>query len=1815
MASSPNANDDFHAEEQLKRRRLLASGQRPNGDSEGFMAARGGLLKKTSFSISRKDSSFTPKEIFDELHAHVQNQGSPGVAEALVQRLLLAGGNINNPNTKPKTAFSLKRRSMNDLVQTQSQILQEAVKNGQEDMVAVLVPHADPAIVDAALPLALAKGSLKMTEVLLSHGANLSTTPEGRFQFQQLCINGEQADLVGLLLQSDGRPPPDWISGAMVLAARKGHLATVVRLSRSVADGSYNEAEALKLAVTMCRIDIALAILTGRKPPAREHVNEAFKLLFEYANIMPTEKKCFADVLLLAGAEGDVTAEALVKACETEFYDMIDLLITAGASIDYGHAMAVRNAIQKGNTSLVKVLLGNEAALKPDLAADLIPEIPKRTSPEDRLELLTLLLRKGAGGSQLDDALVDAVEAHDLKCVTLLLTPQFPGSGRLQPSGSHDLKRGPRSMIFEHHATSSVNHKGGLALSIAVRTGQIPIAESILAAKPSLETLAQVFPLISQLEPAQRYRLTESFLKAGVSGPCVHAALQHAIDERPPRRDQRLIGLLLHHDVDVKTKNDGAPILSAIAQGDADLLQVLLNKGRPDTRTATAAFMNAMDARVDINSQVIGESLGRVLQEKPTDLALLSALLKLGKGDVNINTGEPLVFAVRNPDPRVLDLMLKAGKPNAETMDMAVQAMNDVPSTDEKAAKLESILRNIKQKETLNRLLVTEVNAILECPPEKRTLVVLKALLAAGIDVNADKAAALCCAVGQADKVITDVLFAAKPSSASLGEAMRFAMNIPDEADRLAFTARLLDAGAPAAEANRALTYAITACPRDLALIHRLVAKADMRDGEALVTAVRRCHPDLVELMAKSKRHATASLNQAFSAAMKIGDHEIRKSICESLLNTGASGDVVSNALLDAAGTGDLTLIAILLKHGASTGHREGQCVVEACRAGSCDVLKVLLSTRASIDKKTLERGFQAATEVSDLKQRLSVYKVLLDKGVTGEVLDAELVSAARYGYDAVDLVQLLLHFGASPDHNNGEAVYNATCCAFMDILKLMLAISPAGGKQQKPSSRTLVRSLKASSKLSTAPRLQVVQWLFEAGLQISDDVHVALNKVVNEEESSIDLIKLFLEKGASPTALGCKSLVDVAQIQNLEVLDLFLKCEISLKDISWTMKETFIPAAVDVWLSPRGLEVARRLLAKGAEGEGLSVALSASLDYLGTEKDGIARQFVSILIQHNADVNQGHGEPLVRATKTGDTQLVQQMLQQGPNAESLSMAFPYVFDHELKDNEVLDFITLFTHFQDGEIQLDPKFRHPDSAPTIFKAISRYPRSTKIVETLLDAGYFYDEPCSVRVLDEVEEEEQANLLIWCLLQPMKRVSSDVITTLIKRGAAVNIETPLSKTTPLMLAIKEKRKDIVQALVMANAEVDVTDVTGNTPLTLTTQIGGDLGRTMMSSILAAEPSQNDGSLHNAARDLDIRTMQVLVDFGHEVDFPSPLHGGRTALGELCLHSSDAGPLTAAQEKAMEKAMTYLMRQGTDLSLLSDGKSVLYLAMESADAVPTTRALLKVGMWKHINRQWNLYTDGVCTYSPTQYAKRILRQNDTSEQLHTLLKANRGEDIYFANEGPQPEGAIGLPDDIVRAERERKARLERIQLEAEDHTRALSRTQEVADIHLQIFAQRAALEDERARQKQLTELNGVREKAQLEEQLFNEAVRRQRAEQAAALDHQSSLMQVEAERKRLLFETEYEGEQKRQQLLLAFEGQQASARMDTARQMSALQRREREDINAFEKEQDKRLQARMTQERKLIESKNQMAANLAALGMPQRRQIGYVSGELE
>jgi hypothetical protein len=164
-----------------------------------------------------------------------------------------------------------------------------------------------------------------------------------------------------------------------------------------------------------------------------------------------------------------------------------------------------------------------------------------------------------------------------------------------------------------------------------------------------------------------------------------------------------------------------------------------------------------------------------------------------------------------------------------------------------------------------------------------------------------------------------------------------------------------------------------------------------------------------------------------------------------------------------------------------------------------------------------------------------------------------------------------------------------------------------------------------------------------------------------------------------------------------------------------------------------------------------------------------LASKFVTLLVKHGADVNHDNGEPLQTAASKANLSWTEQLLKCRPTIGTLSLAFQCIFDTELSQDEVLDLFRMFAEYRDGDVRIDVMSSKQGSNPVLVRAISQYPRSTIILETLLDAGLYYDQATTYKIHADIDEEEEMTLLTWAIAQPQKRVSTFVIELLLVRG--------------------------------------------------------------------------------------------------------------------------------------------------------------------------------------------------------------------------------------------------------------------------------------------------------------------------------------------------------------------------------------------------------------------------------------------------------------
>jgi ankyrin repeat protein len=153
-----------------------------------------------------------------------------------------------------------------------------------------------------------------------------------------------------------------------------------------------------------------------------------------------------------------------------------------------------------------------------------------------------------------------------------------------------------------------------------------------------------------------------------------------------------------------------------------------------------------------------------------------------------------------------------------------------------------------------------------------------------------------------------------------------------------------------------------------------------------------------------------------------------------------------------------------------------------------------------------------------------------------------------------------------------------------------------------------------------------------------------------------------------------------------------------------------------------------------------------------------------------------------------------------------------------------------------------------------------------------------------------------------------------------------------------VAAKSSHLDAVELLLEAGAKPSAKDKYGRSALFYAARLG-DVE--IVFTLLHSKPSTNDGSLHEAARSFHAPVMELLLKAGHDADYRSTKHGGRTALGEMALKGRVSEDVARTEE-----AVDLLKDAGSDPMVKVDGKTVIFLALDNKNPEPVVRVLLDV-----------------------------------------------------------------------------------------------------------------------------------------------------------------------------------------------------------------------------------------------------------------------------
>jgi hypothetical protein len=371
-------------------------------------------------------------------------------------------------------------------------------------------------------------------------------------------------------------------------------------------------------------------------------------------------------------------------------------------------------------------------------------------------------------------------------------------------------------------------------------------------------------------------------------------------------------------------------------------------------------------------------------------------------------------------------------------------------------------------------------------------------------------------------------------------------------------------------------------------------------------------------------------------------------------------------------------------------------------------------------------------------------------------------------------------------------------------------------------------------------------------------------------------------------------------------------------------------------------------------------------------------------------------------------------------------------------------------------------------------------------------------------------------------------------------AEVSFETTVTRISATLLASRAGKNTVLQRLIDLGVDLSHRDSEEHTALFYASR-EGHLETAKL--LIQAGASGDDGSLHEAAREAQPKIIELLLGEHHRDDFPSAIHAegrfGRTALEELCLNAKPEGD---DWKKRIHESIALLLPAQVANIPKSGGKTMLHLALDNKSSVDVMRELLAFpAVWENINDAIYLYQDDQgYVYSPTKYVELILKTDpEKSQHLVTLLRAKKCKDRFYDHTVNQPEGAIGLPEEIEeavnkkkRADYEQREELKRRNeavahkkaIEAEEHERnqrllkerhrlLMEQLKEQEEMEKKIARdkQRHAQELARQRQEALANENRIRLEAVKEEGVRQRANAREKQE--TELAHRSNLEQIE------------------------------------------------------------------------------------------------------
>ncbi|KAK2769900.1 ankyrin repeat containing protein [Colletotrichum kahawae] len=892
-------------------------------------------------------------------------------------------------------------------------------------------------------------------------------------------------------------------------------------------------------------------------------------------------------------------------------------------------------------------------------------------------------------------------------------------------------------------------------------------------------------------------------------------------------------------------------------------------------------------------------------------------------------------------------------------------------------------------------------------------------------------------------------------------------------------------------------------------------ADVSFQGGAALLEAIRRGKEDVALAIiprTQAQQHSTL-LKDAAKCARDHGQHLIQQACINAAAN---ESEAPSNT------TPTQTLVVV---NGPSVDSPSATSIeaalMSAVNSGRLDAIQKLLSndTSRKLSPKILASVLSQATDLPDLKMAHRLIDMLLSTDIRGDaVSDAlcrvlgRMVPPANED-DRLRIIQLLLKKGrADVNARKGSAMLQSLSPDRASILRMLL--------QHDPSLDTLALSIDATMKMDlAATRLSTLKLLVEgANIAKSEYLqgaavaaasrHLALDvlKYLSESITSpaifsgglsaltkdgdawmspkgLYIIQFLLDHGASgPKVDG--AMARAACLYNRDAVQLLAT---ATDPTSLGQVLSFIIASSSDWQLPANLWLTHSLLQWGCEGASVNQALinAVSAHVEGHDREHLIETLLRV--GRGADVNDQGGKALQIAASRGNISLLKKLSLANAGRLALTNTFQTLITSKMDQATALGILDiLIAACQRSRTRFDVESLLPDGRSLLQACISTHSKAEGLVRRLIQLGCKAALPIGVK-LDG--GEEWVPLLVWALLQNDKLgIAPSMLVALVEAHRDVVNFRSKSGVAPLIVAAQLGLAELIVKLLEAGAKPSDRDNTGRTALFFASGKGN---MAAVQGLLKARAAPNDGSLHEAARNMHSEVIEVLIKAKHEPNFPSSLHEGRTALQELSYRSncSNISP-------ELEDTIRTLEKGKADPFAPYKGMNALFLALENTRPYHITKALLDIQLWRYINHDNNLFTyvdpksSIKYAYSATMYFKHNHYRGDPSHVPHLmrLLTEKSCQDRFFAQFEPhqlealQPAGAVGMPKAISDEDARRRVDQERRRIRDRDHADKLRHEQEEAAHRADIEGRQHQLRLERQQQTSMLQAAAAAQQAE-------------------------------------------------------------------------------------------------------------------------------------